>query len=117
MAKNDQALVSVRDLSLALALLSRLPVPVSDSTRTARAAWAYPVVGLVVGAIAGLAGVLAMALGLPAPLTALLSLGLLVVVTGAMHEDGLSDTADGLWGGWDPARRLDPSEALTVMKG
>ena len=24
-----------------------------------------------------------------------------------MHEDGLADTADGLWGGWDRARRLE----------
>ena len=27
--------------------------------------------------------------------------------SGAMHEDGLADLADGFWGGWDPARRLE----------
>lgn len=107
MAKNDQALVSILDLPLALALLTRLPVRVSDNSRAARAAWAYPLVGLVVGAMAGLVGVLALSLGLPAPLTALISLAILVVSTGAMHEDGLADTADGLWGGWDSVRRLE----------
>ncbi len=30
-----------------------------------------------------------------------------VVVTGAFHEDGLADTADGLWGGWTPERRIE----------
>jgi len=30
-----------------------------------------------------------------------------VMITGAMHEDGLADTADGFWGGWTPARRLE----------
>lgn len=107
MAKNDQALVSVQDIPLALTLLSRLPVRGSDNTRAARAAWAYPLVGLILGLIAGLAGLLAASLGLPEPLTALISLAILTILTGAMHEDGLADTADGLWGGWDPARRLE----------
>jgi adenosylcobinamide-GDP ribazoletransferase len=30
----------------------------------------------------------------------------MVAVTGALHEDGLADTFDGLWGGWDAERRL-----------
>ncbi|MEL6641143.1 MAG: adenosylcobinamide-GDP ribazoletransferase, partial [Pseudomonadota bacterium] len=30
-----------------------------------------------------------------------------VVITGALHEDGLADSADGLWGGWDKTRRLE----------
>jgi len=31
----------------------------------------------------------------------------LVIITGAMHEDGLADSADGLWGGWEKDRRLE----------
>ena len=30
-----------------------------------------------------------------------------VIVTGALHEDGLADSADGLWGGWTRERRLE----------
>jgi adenosylcobinamide-GDP ribazoletransferase len=30
-----------------------------------------------------------------------------VIITGAMHEDGLADSADGLWGGWTTERRLE----------
>ena len=95
------------DIWAALALLSRLPMPEGDTARGAAAAWAYPVAGLMLGGLAGLAGGLAMALGLPSPLTALIALAFLVVITGAMHEDGLADTADGLWGGWGPEQRLE----------
>jgi len=31
----------------------------------------------------------------------------MVLATGALHEDGLADCADGFWGGHDPARRLE----------
>lgn len=105
--KNDQGLVKTSDFSLALALLTRLPVHVSSFERGAHAAWAYPLVGLLTGGVAGLGGLAALWVGLPTPLGALIALFILIVPTGAMHEDGLADTADGLWGGWDRARRLD----------
>lgn len=105
--KNDQPLVSARDFPLALALLTRLPVHVSRFDRTAQAVWAFPLVGLVIGGVAGLAGLLASFLGLPSPINALISLFVLIFLTGAMHEDGIADTTDGLWGGWDAARRLE----------
>lgn len=107
MAKNDDVLAKLGDIPVAISLLSRLPVCNTDSTRGARAAWAYPLVGLVVGSLAALAGYGAWALGLPAPLAALIAIATSVIVTGAMHEDGLADTADGLWGGWDREKRLE----------
>ena len=107
MAENDEPLVLPQDLALALSLLTRLPVPASDTSRNARAAWAYPLAGIAVASFAALAGCIAHASGLPAPFTALISLTILVVTTGAMHEDGLADTADGLWGGWTRERRLE----------
>ncbi|ARE82619.1 Adenosylcobinamide-GDP ribazoletransferase [Roseovarius sp. EC-HK134] len=107
MAENDKALIRLRDMPLALSLLSRLAVPLRRFDRGARAAWAYPLAGLVLGGMAALGGIAALALGLPTPVAALVSLSLQVVLTGAMHEDGLADTADGLWGGWTPARRLE----------
>ena len=108
MVKNDNPLATPQDVLIALALLSRLPVPEDQAwARQANAAWAYPLVGVVLGGLAGLTGLLAMGLGLPAPLVALITLTTLIILSGGMHEDGLADTADGFWGGWDIARRLE----------
>ena len=100
------------DLALALGLLTRLPLPTSvfpsDSARpAAHAAWAYPLAGAVVAMIALLVGSAAMILGLPPAAAALLTLLAGTIVTGAMHEDGLADCADGFWGGWTKERRLE----------
>lgn len=100
----------LHDIPAALGLLSRLPVRVNETRamdRGARAAWAYPLAGLVLALIAGMIAQLTLWLGLPAPLVAGLTLAALIVMTGAMHEDGLADAADGLWGGWDKTRRLE----------
>ena len=59
------------------------------------------------GAIAAGVLLVALALGLPAMLAAGLALAAQVIVTGALHEDGLADLADGFWGGRDAARRLE----------
>lgn len=110
MTKSPSAGFPVWDIPVALALLTRLPLPrLPDAAfaRQARAAWAYPVVGLIVGGLAVLAGWLAQGLGLPVAAAAGLVLLVQVAVTGAMHEDGLSDTVDGLWGGHTRERRLE----------
>ena len=108
MAKDD--IVSWGDIPAALGLLTRLPVRVDTDLaveRGARAAWAWPLAGLVVGGIAAVSGAAALRLGLTPAVAAGLVIGVQVIVTGAMHEDGLADSADGLWGGWDQARRLE----------
>ena len=107
MVKNDTPPPTPSDVVEALALLTRLPVPAGDGTRGAAAAWAYPLVGVVIGGIAAVAGAIAYWLALPPLLCALLSLATMIVLTGAMHEDGLADTADGLWGGWTREARLE----------
>ncbi len=107
MAKNDTKGPMPSDVLQAVALLTRLPVPSDDAPRGAAAAWAYPLVGLVVGGIAAVVGAVAYGLGLPSPLCALLSLTMMIALTGAMHEDGLADTVDGLWGGWTRDARLE----------
>lgn len=94
------------DLGTAFSLLTRLPVS-SGPSRGARAAWAYPLAGMVVGLLAGIAGLLGAWFGLFPALTALVALTTQIALTGAMHEDGLADTADGFWGGWTRARRLE----------
>ncbi|MFY0692100.1 MAG: adenosylcobinamide-GDP ribazoletransferase [Paracoccaceae bacterium] len=112
MSKTDRngPVVMPRDILVALSLLTRLPTPDPDWSHArpaACAAWAYPLAGMLVAGIAGLIGTLALALGTGAGLAAALSLTALIVMTGAMHEDGLADTADGFWGGWEPERRLE----------
>ncbi|MGX0975111.1 adenosylcobinamide-GDP ribazoletransferase [Roseovarius sp. MBR-51] len=106
MAENDKALIRFRDVPLALSLLSRLPVPVRHYERGARAAWAYPLAGVVMGGLAALGGLVALWLGWPTPLVALLVVATPILLSGALHEDGLADTADGLWGGWTREWRL-----------
>lgn len=109
MTDPDTRLFAATDLPAALGLLTRLPVPVDGAKATARgaaAAWAYPLVGMLLGGVQALVLALLLSLGLPAAISAALVLALVVVLTGALHEDGLADSADGLWGGWDKARRL-----------
>lgn len=106
----DGPLLQPSDIAAALGLFSRLPVPVDTEAaqaRGARAAWAWPVAGAILGALAALAGAIGLALGLGPMLTAALVIAVQVITTGAMHEDGLADAADGLWGAWDRDRRLD----------
>lgn len=107
--KTDETLRNwLFDVPVALVLLTRLPLPALPEAafrNSARAVWAYPVVGILLGVL--IACVMFMTQTLPAPLSAGLVLAALTVLTGAMHEDGLADTADGLWGGSDRARRLD----------
>lgn len=94
------------DLAEALALLSRLPVPAHDP-RGASSAWAWPVAGACLAILSGGVGVLALWLGMSAGVAAALTLIAGAMLTGALHEDGLADTADGLFGGRDRVRRLD----------
>lgn len=110
MENSDIRSFRAADIWVALGLLTRLPLPARawDARRApALAAWAYPLAGLMVAAIAGAAGALALWLGTPPGFAAALVLACLSLLTGAMHEDGLADSADGLWGGHDAARRLE----------
>ncbi len=94
------------DLWSAFALLTRLPVPDHQGTG-ARSVWAWPVVGAALGALAAGIAALALALGLTPGVAAALVLASGAMLTGGLHEDGLSDTADGLFGGWTRDRRLE----------
>lgn len=83
-------------------LLSRLPWPFAvprDLAAIGRGVWAFPIVGAVLGALGGGAYWLGREIGLPALVAATLAIALLAFATGALHEDGLADTADGFGGG------------------
>ena len=65
----------------------------------ARAAWAAPAVGAIVGALGAACYGLAYAAGLPGFAAGALALATTLAVTGCLHEDGLAETADGFGGG------------------
>jgi len=93
----------------AVRFFTRLPVPawVGHSAEALnRSARYFPAVGLIVGGSAALVYAGALLLW-PQPVAVLLSMAASIYATGAFHEDGLSDTADGLGGGWDKLRILD----------
>ncbi|MEO1778402.1 MAG: adenosylcobinamide-GDP ribazoletransferase [Pseudomonadota bacterium] len=107
---DDKSDIWLWDVPVACVLLTRVPLPALPDrafAHSARAVWAYPLVGLLLGGAVAALSVVLEALGLPAAVVAGIVLSALILLTGAMHEDGLADTADGLWGGQDPARRLD----------
>ncbi len=91
-----------RDFILAAGLLTRLPLGRSrdaDAGAMARAVRVFPLAGIPVALGGALAFWLAQGLGLPPLASALLALSAAMVLTGALHEDGLADTADGFGGG------------------
>jgi adenosylcobinamide-GDP ribazoletransferase len=95
------------DAALAIGFLTILPVPAVDPgpRGLGRAAAWFPLVGAAVGALAGgVRALLQPALGaLPATV---LAVSVLVAATGALHQDGLADTADGLGARGGRERRL-----------
>lgn len=68
----------------------------------------FPVAGLVIAIVPAL--VLFLFSGRDPLLAALIALAVMTLMTGALHEDGLADAADGLGGG------RDKDHALTIMK-
>lgn len=110
MQKNDARTSVGWDIVVAGSLLTRLPLPHAPSgafDHQARAVWAYPVWGAVIGVLSlGSGLVVHWATGHEA-IAAGAVLLMSVILTGGMHEDGLADCADGFWGGFTRARRLE----------
>ncbi len=89
-------------------LLTRLPVGRAvPAGAGAAGVWAYPLVGVAIGVIGGAVYWAAHRLGLPPAVAAIGAVGAMVLSTGALHEDGLADTADGFGGGATVARKLE----------
>lgn len=104
----------ITETARAISFLSRLPVPDRFFTgydgSLRRTVAAFPLAGLVIALpVALLLGLLSAARVEPV-LVALIAIALQVMLTGALHEDGLSDTADGLGGGHSREK------ALAIMK-
>lgn len=100
----------MRGLIGATAFLTRVPVAAGSTPLTGSSLPWFPVVGGVVGALVG--GVVAggVALGVPGVVAAVVAVAVSLITTGALHEDGLADTFDGLGSG------LRGAEAIEVMR-
>ena len=61
-----------------------------------KAAWAFPLVGIGIGAVAGALFKVGSWGGLAGPVAAILALAAMIWLTGALHEDGFADLADSL---------------------
>lgn len=97
----------VRLLVVAVRFLTRVPVPepTFHDGDLRRATAAFPLVGALVAAC----GIAVYALTEPlwgVVVAVVVATAVEVGVTGAFHEDGLADVADGLWGGWTVTDRL-----------
>jgi len=98
---------------LAAAFLTRIPIDQAESaakeTRAglANAMWLFPLVGFGVGGAGAIALALLSWAGVPAAVAATLAIGIVVWLTGALHEDGLADLADGFGGGGTREQKLE----------
>ena len=97
------------DIAICLVFFTRLPLPTFDfGTRSLAAAiWAAPLAGLVVALIGGGVYALASFSHLTPNIAAALALAGTMAATGCLHEDGLSDVADGFGGGRTRERKLE----------
>jgi adenosylcobinamide-GDP ribazoletransferase len=102
------------DLLICLRFTTRFPLPALRSETApyalagfSRAVGMLPLAGVLLGALA--AAVLAIATwsGFAPLLAAPLAVAALTLVTGALHEDGLADCADGFGGGATRERKLE----------
>ena len=93
----------------ALSFLTTVPSPTHDTPQIndlgKSAPW-FPLIGVLLGISialiqAGLAKIL------PLPVSAVLSTGAWVLLTGGLHLDGLADSFDGLFNASSPGRRLE----------
>jgi adenosylcobinamide-GDP ribazoletransferase len=106
-------------LRTAFAYFSILPVGFAEAPRAGALA-ALPLVGIVLGGIAGTLGWLA-SLVLPAPLAIVAAFAASLVLSGAIHLDGFLDCCDALFASVPPARRFeilkDPRHGTFALAG
>ncbi len=98
----------IKEIHLALLFFTRLPVGNIEAPvpSLAQSSWCWSLVGGVTGLLAALVYSALSYLGVPLILAAFVTTFSLVAVTGAIHEDGLADTADS-FGTSNPDKKLE----------
>jgi adenosylcobinamide-GDP ribazoletransferase len=94
-------------LHCAITFLTRIPLPAlpANPPLLAPAAAYFPLVGVFVATLGYLVFSL-VSTALPHTIACLFAMISAIILTGAFHEDGLADTADGLGGGWQREDKL-----------
>ena len=103
------------DLMVCLRFYSRVPLPRLsfepeswDAAAFGRAVRVAPIAGALIGMVGSVSlGLFGLLLGLPSWIAAAVAVAGMIGVSGALHEDGLADVADGFGGGRDRQRKLD----------
>jgi adenosylcobinamide-GDP ribazoletransferase len=98
------------DLRTAVTFLTRIPLPHPEGAppaNLARAQRMFPLVGAAIGAAVGLLYLGLRIVGVPDLAGAALALAASALLTGALHEDGLADVADGFGGGGEAVTKLE----------
>jgi adenosylcobinamide-GDP ribazoletransferase len=97
------------DLRIGWLFSTRLPLappgPIVGAD-IARASWALPLIGMLIGLLAALVYWISIRFNLPTFVAAALAVSATVALTGGLHEDGLADTCDG-FGGSTRERKLE----------
>ncbi|MBT5187880.1 MAG: adenosylcobinamide-GDP ribazoletransferase [Kordiimonadaceae bacterium] len=108
---SSQIQIIKEDIAAAFMLLTRIPInwqKISDEAPDLnRCLWAYPLVGLTVALIGSIFYYAAYLLHLPNLVSILIAITIMVFLTGAFHEDGLADVADGFGGGQTKEDKLE----------
>ncbi len=107
---SDRPIQPLAELLVSLKFLTRIPIPFSKTVSPVPLVQAMRQFGLAGGLIGALTGLALKAIGLlhmPLLMTASFAVLFGLLISGAFHEDGLADTADGLAGGQSRERRLE----------
>ena len=95
------------DLQICLTFLTRIPIPgglVISNPSVAQASRFFPIIGSLIGLVGVIVATIADILGLPFEVCILIALLSMILITGALHEDGFARTADAI------SRRVENKE-------
>jgi len=110
---NDSAIRILYSTVRGLGFLTRLPLDkkwFENNSQISADAYAFPFAGCIIGFIAAVVLLVAAILGFSPLAAASFAVLVLVILTGALHEDGLSDVADAFWA------LKTSEERLAIMK-